>query len=370
MMAEEKKAVHTVPSDAEQVPIVWRYELLKYLRSWRLLASIGIAVLVLTLIYVIPPALGHPYSGTDSDQTLSLVPAGAFQVGGAGGPVPVAAAVLDRSNIDSSSVAISLNGTAYPSADGANWFVSDAEYGGQTVWAVFFVDEVSNYTVTATYDWQTSPESFAGNFLGFAGLLVVICATFFGADSLVGEFQNRTGYLIFPNPLKRWVLYAGKFAASMTAGGIVIFLFYAGIGVLSLVSAGGVDDDFPLSLGFAVLYLLAATAAAYLISTVLKGTTGATVLTFFLFVMIMPIIDGISSVAGTKLQGSLTFAAGVISYILSDPYPTDSSQTLPGGMSFSSYYPDPGVAAVVMLVYAAVAIGLSMYLFKRKQLAG
>ena len=278
-MSETVKVHRHLPSDAAQVPIVWRYELLKYFRSKRLLASIAIAAVVVGLIYAIPILTG----------------------------------------------------------DG---------YGNATV------------------------EGFATNFVQFANILVVICATFFGADSIVGEFQSRTGYLVFPTPMKREVLFLGKFMASMTSGIVVMTLFYLGVGGLSFATVGGVDSDFFASYGFALEYLLAAMAVAYLISSIMKGSTGATVLTFFLFIMILPIIDGVSMVSGVKVEGSLTFAGGVIVNILMNPYPADSTVDFGQGMSFSQFYPDPAIAAMVMVIYVLVALILSMVLFKRKQLTG
>lgn len=278
-MSETVRVHRHMPSDMTQVPIVWRYELLKYFRSKRLVASIAIAALVVGLIYAIPILTGDGYGNTTTEQ-------------------------------------------------------------------------------------------FAVNFVQFANILVVICATFFGADSIVGEFQSRTGYLVFPTPMKREVLFMGKFMASMTAGIVVMTLFYLGVGGLSLATVGGVDADFPASYGFALLYLLAAMAIAYFISAIMKGSTGATVLTFFLFIMILPIIDGISMVSGVKVQGSLTFAGGAIANTLMDPYPVDEKVDVGQGMSFYSFYPDPSIAALVMIVYAVVAMILSMVLFKKKQLTG
>ena len=266
-------------SDQAQIPIVWRYELLKYLRSKRLIASVAIAAVVVGLIYAIPYLTGDGYDNTTKEQ-------------------------------------------------------------------------------------------FAVNFVQFASILVVICATFFGADSIVGEFQNRTGYLVFPTPMKRETLFVGKFAASMTAGIAVITLFYIGVGVLSLGTVKGVDADFFASYGYALVYLLAVMAVAYFVSSILKGTTGATVLTFFLFIMILPIVDAVSMVGGAKIEASLTFAGGVMTNILMDPYPVDVKTDFGQGMSFYTYYPDPAIAPFVMLAYAVAAMVLAMVLFKRKQLVG
>ena len=364
MMTEEIRARHDVPSDLSQLPTVWRYELLKYLRSWRLFASIAVVAVVIVLMYLLPPLLGEGYSGTDTRTGIWVTPGmseGPYTVYGIG--------AINRSQIDMSSLVLYRDGADFPSADGANWYLSEIEFGSASVYSIMFLQNISGSNITATYDWYVSPESFETLFLGFASFLIIICATFFGADAIVSEFQNRTGYLVFPNPMKRSVLFLGKFSASLTAGLMVVTIFYISIAVLSLISARGIDDDYLLSYGYAVEYLAAAMAVAYLISSILKGSTGALVLTFFMFLMILPIVDQVGAFAGVKIEGSLTFSSGAITYILTDPYPVDEMVDY-GVMSFNSYYPDQVLAAVTMAAYALVSLGLGIYLFNRKQLAG
>ncbi len=361
-----------VPTDLVQIPIIWKYEMLKYLRSKRLIASIAIAFLVIGLIYIIPPAFGSPYSGSETDETVAT-----YELGLPPGTLPYhSTGTLDNAGVDSDSVVISVNHTVVPRGS-TTWTIttSGVSAGEFTIprgtAVILFTMNVTGANVTASYDWSTPAEDFEGTFLSFASILIIIAATFFGADAIVGEYQNRTGYLMFPNPVKRETLFFGKFAASMTAAILVVAIFYASVILLSVFTIGAIDDDIGLSLAFALAYSTVAMAVAYLISSILKGTTGATVLTFFLFVMILPIVDGVSMVAGVKLEGSVTFSAGVIQYILSDPYPVDTTfDDMGAGFTMHNFVPDPAVAALTMLVYAVVAIVLSLILFKRKQLAG
>ncbi len=368
------------PSDLKQIPIVWSYEILKYLRSWRLVASLVIVIAMLALLYILPPALGRPYTGTDTQTVIWVQDIGGFNISVPGVPSISGYGTINRSLIDQDSLMLYLDGDPYPAANGTgvNWIYTKLSLadelprfmgGGSRLNVILFMQNVTGSTVTATYDWSTSKEDFNSLFLAFVSILVIIAATFFGSDAIVGEFQNRTGYLIFPTPLKRWVLFSGKFASSMTAGLVVTGAYYAGVTVLSFGTLGGVDDDFGLSLLFAIEFLLAATAVAYLISSVLKGSTGATVLTFLMFIIILPIIDSVSQFTGTKIDASLTFAAGVTGYIVMDPYPVDTSIDQ-FGFTFHAFYPEPWVTAIVMFAYAALSIGISMLLFYRKQLAG
>ena len=362
-MSEQQHHARKLPTDVEQIPIVWRYELLKYLRSKRLIGSVIIAAVVIALIFVVPPATGNPYSGKDKAVTLFVTGPQGMSISGL--PYPGNAGLINRSVVVASSIEVFQDGTLLSSTD---WTFSSATFLGNIV---LFTHNTTGHTYTATYKWHGTSESFASGFVGFANLLIVICATFFGADAIVSEYQARTGYLIFPNPIKRASLYLGKFGASMTAGILVISMFYGVTAILSLVSVSGLDKDFLLSFAFALEYLLAVMAIAYLISTLMKGTTGATVLTFFLFVMILPIVDSIGSISGFKASWSVTFSAGVMSNILTSPYPTDSiSEFSRAGLTIHNYVPDPTTSALVMLAYAVVAIVISMVLFRRKEMTG
>ncbi len=377
-MEQNSRPQRKLPSDLMQIPIVWSYEILKYFRSWRLVASIAVVVAMLALLYALPPALGRPYTGTDAQRVLWVQDFGELNITVPGLPTPESYAAINRSLIDKDSLVLHLDGTPYPSANGMNWIYTELSFadelpsfmgGSSRLNIVIFMQNVTGSTVTATYDWSTTTEDFNGLFLAFVSILVIIAATFFGSDAIAGEFQNRTGYLVFPTPLKKWVLFSGKFAASITAGLVVTVSFYAGVALLSFMTVKGVDDDFGLSLLFAIGFLVAATAVAYLISSVLKGTTGATVLTFLMFIIILPIIDSVSQFTGTKIDASLTFAAGITGYIVLDPYPVDTS-TEQFGFTFYAFYPEPWVAAIVFLAYSVACIALSLLLFYRKELSG
>lgn len=367
-MAEDRIPEKHLPADIAQFPVVWTYELLKYLRSRRLIAAIAVVVAVLALIYFLPPAFGHPYKGTDTNAYVTVspfTPPIQFQ-----GLTIYGYGVVNRSDLDPSTLVLYRDGerlsdnnwTLSPSVSFAGFTISNA--------ILFTGGNVTGHTYTATYDWAVPTQSFAALFMNFVNFLVIICATFFGADAIVSEYQNRTGYLIFPNPVKRSTLFFGKYAASMTAGIMVVGLFYAGVMLLSFLTLGGLDKGFGLSFTFAVEYLVAAIAIAYLVSSILKGSTGALVLTFFLFALILPIIDGVSVFTNTKIDWSLTFAAGALMYVLRHPYPVDSTMPVPGFGSFGSFYPTPEMAAIVMAVYAIIALALSLVLFRRKQLLG
>jgi ABC-type transport system involved in multi-copper enzyme maturation permease subunit len=208
---------------------------------------------------------------------------------------------------------------------------------------------------------------FAQRFIAWVNVLVVVGATLFAGDALASEFQNRTGYLMFPNPIKRGVFFAGKLTASLLTLFFVLAVYYLVVSVLTISHSGDLSDLTYRSFGLALLYASAATGIAYLISSIMKGTTGALVLTLAVLLLIFPIIDGVLFFAGVKPVISVYFSSGAISYIMQTPYPTDMQVHLPirgsfigssSGESVSlwSYYPDVPIAAAVMVAYALVTV--------------
>lgn len=269
----------TPPSDVNQVGVVIKYEVLKYLRSKRLLGLIIIEALVLLLITVLPPLLGN--------------------------------------------------------------------------------------------DYATNADAFINGYMSYVTILIVIGATLFAGDAIVSEFQGRTGYLLFPKPVKRSVLLAGKFIASAGAMFLVLIAYYLVALLLGLAITGGFSTLGVESLLLAMLYSLAALAVGYLISSVMKGATGALILTFALFLFILTILMGVLTVGGVEPWFLVNFAGGVVGYITQVPYPT-SGVGDPGvgpQLSMNQYIPDIGVSVAVMLTYLVVSLVLAYFFFKRREMS-
>jgi ABC-2 type transport system permease protein len=214
--------------------------------------------------------------------------------------------------------------------------------------------------------------NFIGNYAGFANLLIVIGVTLFAGDAIVSEFQNRTGYLLFPNPVKRSSLYAGKFLASVAVLTFVIVVYYLVAIVIGLAYTGNFTELSIYSLLLAIMYGAAATGVAFLISSVLKTSTASLVMTFFTLLLILSLIASVFTLAGIKPDGELTFAGGTISDIMQNPYPVDSvgNITTGGGGSFQihQFYPDVGLSVVVELIWLVATAVLGFVAFKRREM--
>lgn len=220
----------------------------------------------------------------------------------------------------------------------------------------------------------SDPYAFSGGFVGFSNLLVLLAATFFASDSLAGEFAQKTAYLSFPNPVRRSSIFFGKVVAGLLASEVIIGLYFGVVAAASLGVTGRVVQELGFAYGLAALYGAAALGLAFFVSALMKGTTGAMVLTFLLFLLILPIANTVLSVAAVKPTFLLTFAATAITNIVSGPYPgsypTDTVVQAGPGFTLRIYVPDVGQAIAVMVAYLVASLVLALLLFRRRELTG
>jgi len=216
---------------------------------------------------------------------------------------------------------------------------------------------------------------FLIQFVSFMDILIVIGVTLFGADTLVSEFQHKTAYLLFPNPVTRAGIFFGKYLASAIATFIMILVFYGIIGIASF----GFYLDLPIqlfySLSVAGLYALSLLALAFFISSIMRGSTGSTVLTFLLFFLILPIFDFGLTLAQVKPWFSATFVSSMMWNILITPYPSDFVFNIPvflapgsEGLSITNYVPELNLSIGLLLLYMLFGLAVSLKLFSRKEM--
>jgi len=225
--------------------------------------------------------------------------------------------------------------------------------------------------------YPKAPTDFITRVLSFLGVLSILSATFFGADAIVSEYESKTGYFLFPNPIRKTAIFVGKFIASALVSVGAIGLYY----VIAVVSVRVIDGSIPantgLSFAYSLIYLFAILAIAYLFSAIMRSSVYSLVLTFFTFFLILPIIDAVGSVAKFNPWFSVTFANGISQYIFQNPYPADKvfTTTAAGGpsagvqtYSLVQYYPEIRLSLIVMTAYFIVAFALSIIIARRREM--
>src|SRR5467141_5321338 len=161
--------------------------------------------------------------------------------------------------------------------------------------------------------------------------VIVLSGIFFGGDAISGEFQNKTGYFLVGNPLRRSSIYIGKWIAALTAS-LIIFAIYAAIAVGNGIYYFGanIPYQFGESLIFSVLYLIAVLGFTFFFSSLFKSSSMSILVTAILFLFAFSLIELIvSTLAQVEPWFIITYGAGIIGNVLTDPYPT--TQTVRGG---------------------------------------
>lgn len=225
--------------------------------------------------------------------------------------------------------------------------------------------------------YSSDPKQFTLNMLSFLGILSILSATFFGADAIVSEYESKTGYFLFPNPIKKTAIFLGKFIASALVSVGAIALYY----IIAIVSVQVIDGSIPTNTGvsfaYSLLYLFAILAVAYLFSAVMRSSVYSLVLTFFTFFLILPIIDVVGEIAKFKPWFSVTFANGISQAIFENPYPTDRvfETVTPHGpqagaqtLSLVQYYPEIRLSLIVMAAYFVIAFVLGILIARRREM--
>jgi ABC-2 type transport system permease protein len=213
-------------------------------------------------------------------------------------------------------------------------------------------------------DFPSTSSQFARSNLGFVSLLVLISAAFFGGDAISSEVDKRTFLVSYVAPHRRTSMFAGKFLAAFVATAAMASIYY--LITLSEIQAvyglGDVPAALPTSFAVAVLYSLAALSVAFTFSALMKSTITSNLLSFFMLLLVLPIISGVLSIAGVDPWLVPTYYSSLISSVFGGP--SDSVGGGGGGgpgAALASFSPDfhTGLAvvsgwSVALLLFSAL----------------
>jgi ABC-2 type transport system permease protein len=215
---------------------------------------------------------------------------------------------------------------------------------------------------------------------GFVGLVVILSAALFGGDAISGEFQNRTGYFLVPNPIRRSVIYVGKWIAALAASTIVLAIFAGLILANGLFYFPGVLPwEFEQSLLFAWIYLVAALSLTFAFSSLFKSSAVSILMSIILLLIVFGVVDSVLPlVAGVEPWFSITYGAGIVSNVLSNPYPmhkvTQSLGSALGGTNrtnarfeITTYNATIPEGLEILVIYFVVMAVLGLWLFEKKE---
>lgn len=211
---------------------------------------------------------------------------------------------------------------------------------------------------------------YSGFWGGFATIVVILSVAFFGGDAISGEFQNKTGYFLIPNPLRRSVVYVGKWLAALGASTLILAVFaLIALANGSYFFGASIPYQFGESLIFAWIYLVSAMGLTFLFSSLFKSSSISILMTVILLLFAFDVIDTIASaVAGIEPWFSITYASGIIANVLTVPYPLHSvSTTLGKHFTLTTFNASIPEGLAIMMVYFIISAALGLWLFERKE---
>ena len=229
---------------------------------------------------------------------------------------------------------------------------------GIAIMAVMYVYKPSTYL--------SSSMAFYSVWWGsVVNLCVILTGIFFGADAISTEFQNKTGYYLLPNPVRRSSIYIGKWIASFLASAIAIGV-YAAITIAdgAIYFGSNIPFQFGESFVFAIFYIFPILGVSFFISSVFKNNSYSILVTAILllfgFNYISPLI---TALANSEPWYVLTYGAGIITNILSSSGYPPHEVVIAGSSSYNATIPE-GLA--IMFTYFVVTSILGITLFEKK----
>jgi ABC-2 type transport system permease protein len=197
------------------------------------------------------------------------------------------------------------------------------------------------------------------------GLVVILGGIFFGGDAISGEFQNKTGYYLLPNPLRRSAIYFGKYVAAYLACAIMVGVFaIITIADGALYFGSSIPYQFAESFLFELIYIAPILGVTFLFSSVFKNNSYSILVSAILLIFgFGTIATELASLAQIEPWFSLNYGGSIAGNVLNPGgYPTRNI-VIANVKTFAATIPE-GLA--IMLIYFAVTTVLGLVLFERK----
>lgn len=216
-------------------------------------------------------------------------------------------------------------------------------------------------------DYSDTANGFAAVNLAFVNLLILISGAIFAGDSISGEFENKTGLLLFPTPQRRSSIFIGKYFASMIATCFIVTLYFL-ITILEMISIyglSGVSIEIAQSFLIALLYSTSVVSIIFFFSSIMKKTIASTLIGFFLLLMILPIITGVLLFAEVDPWFIITHNGNLITDVLANV----NQGFGPGqGFSLNLFTPDLWNGIGVMSAYTVILFFVGIIMADRRKM--
>jgi len=238
-----------------------------------------------------------------------------------------------------------------------------------------FVEVLVLVLIPALQDGYPKNVMTMASLLTIGPSLAAIGAVFFAGDAIAGEYEGKTGFLLFTNPIKREILWIGKYIAGFIAITILMIFSYIIIAVALLVIYQEVPLEIFQSFGLALFYAAAVLSTTFFFSALSKGSMGATIITLLFVWMFCGILESVLLFTGNPYWWVLSAGGDSIAMAYGGMETFMGGFSGMGGMgAFMDMFgdleiPTLGMSAWGMAIYFVGGFAASIFISRRRQLA-
>jgi len=225
------------------------------------------------------------------------------------------------------------------------------------------------FTVPLAFNiaFPQEPKNWAYNFFSFINFLIIITGAFFAGDAIASEFEHKTGFIVFQNPVKRSSLVIGKFLAAFASALLALGFYYVLGACAMLWIYGSIPVETASSFAYAILYICSVLGFTFLFSSMLKGSMGATLLSFFTFFLIFSITSSVITLTGNEPWYIPTYASGIINNVF-NPQQDTIIEMPRSSFRLYQFYPKLPISAIILATYFVATLASSVLITKRKEM--
>ncbi len=217
------------------------------------------------------------------------------------------------------------------------------------------------------YPAQSKPTalSMAKSFSDSVSTLVILSAVFMGADAISIDFEGKTAYFLFPNPIKRSSIFLAKYIGSYIVSASVIILYFL-IGAVSAIAMyGTIPVAYLLSIVFSLIYLASFLSLAYLFSSMLRSSAISAIMILFVAIIVFPAISFFGVLTGTEPWYSLSYGGSIISLVYKGKFIGDYPHVI-HTLGETIYYPYIWEGLSIMLIYL-INLTICCHLYSKQE---
>ena len=201
--------------------------------------------------------------------------------------------------------------------------------------------------------------------------LSALGAVFFAGDAIAGEYESKTGFLLFTNPIKKNVLWIGKYLAGFFAVTLLMIFTYIIIAVSLLIIYHQIPWQMFESFGLALFYAAAVLSITFLFSAISRGSMGATIMTLLFIWVVSNIVESVLALTGNPYWFTLTAGGNSIATVYGSlqDFIGGFGGMGNGGTGANFNVPTVGMAAWGLAIYFVGGFVASIFVARRRQLS-